>query len=77
MSSSRSAAGSPAPERASALSPYDTPVSAASRFLVELAAWVLGSWAAVDAGLPLWAGLVVAVGLVALPATFTAGAGAS
>lgn len=58
--------------RASGLSPCDTPASAVTRFLIEVAAWVLGPWAAVDAGLPLWGGLILAGGLVALPATFNA-----
>jgi hypothetical protein len=54
------------------VSPHDTPTGAVTRFLMELASWVLGPWAAVDAGLPLPVGLLLAVCLVALPATFNA-----
>lgn len=53
------------------LSPADTPAGAATRFLVELAAWGLGAAAAWQQGGWLL-GLVVLAALVALPATFNA-----
>ena len=49
--------------------PADTPVSAALRFPVELAAWVGGPWAAAQQ--VLWLAVPVAVVLVGLPAVFS------
>lgn len=47
--------------------PVDTPLSAASRFAVELAAWVFATWAA--SRLSPVTGIITLVVLVALPAT--------
>ena len=51
-------------------SPYDTPASAGFRFAIEVAAWVIGPWAAVDASGSAWAALPALFLLVGLPATF-------
>ncbi len=53
-------------------SPYDNVVSSATRFLVELVAWVAGPWAAADLTGTWLAVIPVLIGLVALPATFNA-----
>jgi hypothetical protein len=50
--------------------PYDTPLSAGLRFLVEVIAWVAGPWAA--ARLTLWLALPTAIILVGTPAIFSA-----
>ena len=49
--------------------PYDTPVSAGLRFLVELIAWVSGPWAATK--IALWLALPAALVLVGLPSVFS------
>ena len=51
-------------------SPYDTPASAGFRFAIELAAWVIGPWAAAEAAGSVWAALPALFLLVGLPATF-------
>lgn len=48
--------------------PVDTPLSAASRFLVELAAWILTPWALGRVSVN--AAVTALVVLMALPATF-------
>jgi len=48
--------------------PADTPLSAASRFLVELAAWILVPWALGRGSVTV--AVIALVVLVALPATF-------
>ncbi len=49
--------------------PYDTPLSAGLRFLVEVIAWVAGPWAAANQSF--WLFIPVAVVLVGLPAVFS------
>ncbi|MDA0256878.1 MAG: hypothetical protein O3C25_03955, partial [Chloroflexi bacterium] len=56
-------------QRAAFAHPFDTPASAASRFLVEVVAWVSGPWAA--AQLSPWLILPALVILVGLPAVFS------
>ena len=51
-------------------SPYDTSVSAGSRFAIELAAWVAGPWAAADMTGWGWMAVPALVVLVGLPALF-------
>lgn len=51
-------------------SPYDTPWSAASRFLIELAAWVAGPWAVAEITGSGWWAIPTAVVLLGLPALF-------
>lgn len=50
--------------------PYDTPRSSATRFLVELAAWTAGPWAAAELFGP-WAIIPAVVVLVGVPAIFS------
>ncbi len=52
------------------LSPFDTPLSAGLRFVMELAAWVAGPWAAAVATGDGWVALPALIVLVGLPATF-------
>lgn len=51
-------------------SPYDTPASSGFRFAIELAAWVVGPWAAAGAAGSVWAAFPALFLLVGLPATF-------
>jgi len=51
-------------------SPYDTPWSSGTRFGMELAAWVLGPWAAGDLFGSPWAALPTLLILLALPSVF-------
>ena len=51
-------------------SPYDTPVSAGSRFAVELVAWIAGPWAASIVAGSAWVVLPALLVLVGLPAMF-------
>lgn len=51
-------------------SPYDTPVSAGSRFAVELVAWIAGPWAASNVAGSAWVVLPALLVLVGLPAMF-------
>ena len=51
-------------------SPYDTPASSGFRFAIELAAWVIGPWAAATAAGSVWVALPALFLLVGLPATF-------
>lgn len=53
------------------LNNYDTAWSSASRFLVEVAAWVAGPWAAASLTGSGWVVLPVLVVLVAIPAVFS------
>ncbi len=53
------------------VSPYDTAASAVTRFLVEVAAWVAGPWAAASLTGREWLAVPVLVVLVAIPATFS------
>lgn len=55
---------------AEGMNPHDTPVSAAARFGVEVAAWVAGPWAAAELAGSAWVAIPVAIALVALPAVF-------
>ena len=50
--------------------PYDTPVSATTRFVMELACWILGPWAAADLVGSGWVAVPTLIVLVALPALF-------
>lgn len=52
------------------VSPYDTFASSGFRFLIEVAAWVGGPWAAIDVAGAWWAAVPTAVVLLALPALF-------
>ncbi len=52
------------------VSPYDTYASSASRFLIELAAWVGAPWAAVDVVGAWWAAIPTALVLLLLPGLF-------
>ena len=52
------------------LSPFDTPTSSATRFGIEVVAWVAGPWAAADLAGSWVAAIPTAVVLVALPAAF-------
>ena len=49
--------------------PYDTPVSSALRFSIEVIAWVAGPWAATEVST--WLAIPVAAVLIALPAVFS------
>lgn len=51
-------------------SPFDTAMSAATRFGIELVAWIAGPWAAYDIVGSWWALVGVAIVLVGLPAVF-------
>lgn len=51
-------------------SPYDTPASSASRFGIELVAWVAGPWAAAEAAGSAWVAIPVLIVLLGLPAVF-------
>ena len=51
------------------ISPFDTPLSAGSRFGVEVIAWVAGPWAA--AQISIWLAIPVAIVLVGMPAIFS------
>ncbi|MGI9605624.1 MAG: hypothetical protein ACR2P0_05745 [Acidimicrobiales bacterium] len=53
-----------------AVSPYDTAASSATRFGIELVAWIAGPWAAADIFDSRWAALPTAVLLIGLPAVF-------
>lgn len=55
---------------ASDLNPYDTPVSAASRFGIELVAWIAGPWALAAGVGSGWVAVPAVAVLVALPALF-------
>lgn len=55
---------------AEGLSPYDTAVSATTRFLIEVVAWVAGPWAIARGIGSWWAVLPALVVLVGLPAIF-------
>lgn len=61
---SRSESGAAGP------SPFDTRLSAGSRFAIELAAWVAGPWAAADMTGSGWVAVPALVVLVTLPALF-------
>lgn len=52
------------------VSPYDTYASSAFRFLIEVAAWVAGPWAAIDIAGVWWVALPTALTLLLLPAIF-------
>lgn len=52
------------------LSPFDTPTSSATRFGIEVVAWVAGPWAAADLAGSWVAAIPTALVLVALPAAF-------
>ena len=52
------------------LSPFDTPTSAATRFGIEIVAWVAGPWAAADLAGSWVAAIPTLLVLVALPAVF-------
>lgn len=58
------------PDQSEGLSPYDTGVSSALRFLIEVLAWVLGPWAAAELTGSLWAIIPALVVLMGLPALF-------
>ena len=49
--------------------PFDTPLSAGLRFLVELIAWIAGPWAAGRESI--WLAIPVLVVLVGLPSVFS------
>ena len=49
--------------------PFDTPVSSALRFFVEVIAWVAGPWAAAQHSM--WLAVPVLIFLVGLPAIFS------
>lgn len=51
-------------------SPFDTPMSSATRFLMEVIAWVAGPWAAATATGSRWAAVPALLLLFALPALF-------
>ncbi len=53
------------------MSPYDTAASAITRFLVEVAAWVAGPWAAASLTGRGWLAVPALVVLVAIPAMFS------
>ncbi len=57
-------------ERRPGLNPHDTWASAGFRFLIEIAAWVSGPWAAAEAVGAWWAAVPVALVLLLLPAVF-------
>ena len=50
--------------------PLDTYASSGFRFLIEIAAWIGGPWAAVDVVGAWWAAVPTALGLLLLPALF-------
>ena len=50
--------------------PYDTPLSSATRFGIEIVAWVAAPWAAAEIVGSAWATLPVFLILLALPALF-------
>ena len=52
------------------VSPYDTHASSGFRFLIEIAAWVGGPWAASEIVGAWWAAIPTALVLFALPAVF-------
>ena len=52
------------------VSPYDTGASSALRFAMELLAWTLGPWAAVELTGSGWAAIPALLALVALPGAF-------
>lgn len=52
------------------VSPYDTAASSATRFGIELVAWVAGPWAAVEVVGSWLAGAAALIILVGLPAVF-------
>jgi len=52
------------------LRPFDTPSSSASRFGIELVAWIAGPWAAADLFGSNWVAVPAALILLALPAIF-------
>jgi hypothetical protein len=58
-------------ESSAPVSPYDTTLSATSRFLVELLAWISGPWAAVELTGSALAVLPAAIVLVGAPAVFS------
>lgn len=62
----------PAPEAPDTghVSPYDTAASSATRFGIELVAWIAGPWAAADRVGSWWPVPLVAIVLVGLPALF-------
>lgn len=53
-----------------ASSPYDTAVSSALRFAIEIVAWIAGPWAVADAIGSAWAAVPALLVLVGLPAIF-------
>ncbi len=54
----------------SGVSPFDTVASSATRFVIEIVAWIAGPWAAADLLGSRWWALPTAVVLLALPALF-------
>ena len=52
------------------VSPFDTYASSGFRFLIEVAAWIGGPWAAVDVFGAWWAAIPTALVLFLLPAVF-------
>ena len=50
---------------------HDTASSSSTRFLIELAAWVAGPWAAASLAGSRWVAVPVALVLVAVPAVFS------
>lgn len=58
------------PKQRPGVSPHDTYASSFFRFLIEVAAWVGGPWAAVDVVGAWWAAIPTALVLFMLPAVF-------
>lgn len=56
--------------RGPGVSPYDTYASSGFRFLIEIAAWVGGPWAAIDVVGAWWAAIPTALVLFLLPGVF-------
>jgi len=56
---------------ADTLSPFDTALSAATRFGVELVAWVAGPWAIADLTGTWWMAVLAVIVLVGVPAIFS------
>lgn len=52
------------------LNPLDTYTSSGCRFLIEIAAWIGGPWAAIDVVGAWWAAVPTALVLLLLPAVF-------
>ncbi len=52
------------------VSPFDTAASSATRFTIEIVAWIAGPWAVADVTGSWWAGALALIVLFALPALF-------